>query len=69
MICWRKVVVVGGGQMSIGCWGELWGLRHLQRAVAVGGPIPENLNLANLKLLKLYVGNYSVSINRCINLE
>ena len=53
MICWRKVVVVGGGQMSIGCWGELWGLRHLQRAVAVGGPIPENLNQANLKNIKI----------------
>ena len=54
MICWRKVVVVGGGQMSIGCWGELWGLlRHLQRAVAVGGPIPENLNPANLKNIKI----------------
>ena len=54
MICWRKVVVVGGGQMSIGCWGELWGLlRHLQRAVAVGGPIPENLNPANLKNIEI----------------
>ncbi len=52
MICWRKVVVVGGGgQMSIGCWGELW-LRHLQlrAVVAVGGPIPENLSRASLKL-------------------